>query len=212
MAETVTINTAPNNPTLEETAKEMGININELDTKATGQMADPIKPKVSQDDPDKNDEDINDTDNEDDNDDQVDDEDDSDDEQDSDTGDDADGSDKDQEINAKQQPEKVKEVVDELSAKFWSNGQKLDEADYQKLEEVGYDKRTVDAFIEGQKAVVELARLKVFTEVGGEQRYTQMLDWAKDTLSDAEIKEYNKAVNSNDMDAVLFAVKNLKSR
>lgn len=215
MADTLVVKTDTPNPSLEETAKAMGIDTSNLDKEATSQMADPIKPpRVETGDPNKNDKDTDTTDEED-LDDQVDDdEDDADDEQDDEAGDDAD-SDKepaDKEVDDKDGRAKVQALVDEATQEFWSNGQQLSEDRYKQLEEVGYDKRTVDAFIEGQKAVVELARLKVFTEVGGEQRYTQMLDWAKDTLTDAEIREYNKAVNSNDMDAVLFAVKNLKSR
>lgn len=101
--------------------------------------------------------------------------------------------------------------LDDLSAKYFEQGS-LDEADYSALEKAGYPKHLVDAFIAGQEAVAAQTETKVFESVGGQQTYSAMLDWASEELSPGEVKAYNKAVNSGDIDEVMAAVKGLHAR
>lgn len=100
---------------------------------------------------------------------------------------------------------------DELSARYWENGQ-LDQADYQALEKSGIPKTLVDQFIAGQEAILNATRNSVFAEVGGEQAYSDMTEWAHETFSKAEIVAYNRAVDSGDMNTAMMAVKGLKAR
>lgn len=102
--------------------------------------------------------------------------------------------------------------LNEVTERYYANGEKLDEKDYEALEKANYPRNLVDQFIEGRKAVVEAQRQTVFATVGGEKVYTTITNWARDNLSDKEIAAYNNAVNSNNMEDVLMAVKGLKAR
>lgn len=101
---------------------------------------------------------------------------------------------------------------EELSTKYWSNGEKLDDADYELLEKANIPRSLVDQFIEGQKAVVQMQRQSVFSEVGGEDKYNSMLQWAAANYTESEVEAYNRAVHSNDMKTVMLAVKGLQGR
>lgn len=101
--------------------------------------------------------------------------------------------------------------LEELSAKYFENGA-LEEGDYEALEKAGYPKYLVDQFIAGQEAQAALIEMQVFNSVGGEADYKAMLTWAGEELTPGEVNAFNKAVNSNDMDEVMAAVKGLKAR
>lgn len=101
--------------------------------------------------------------------------------------------------------------LDDLSAQYWANGSLTDEQ-YAALDEGGYPRHIVDQYIAGQKAQVELETAKVHLAVGGSEAYSDMLTWAKDSLSEAEVAAYDRAVNSDNMDTVMAAVKGLKAR
>lgn len=100
---------------------------------------------------------------------------------------------------------------DELSNKFWESGA-LDDSDYDALESSGIPRHLVDQFIEGQKALIDSTRMQVLNSVGGEKAYQGLTEWAKDNLSDSEIDAFNRAVNSNDMEMTMFAVRGLEAR
>lgn len=101
--------------------------------------------------------------------------------------------------------------LDDLSSKYWENG-KLDDSDYEALEKAGYPKHIVDQFIKGQEAQASLIEQQVFNTVGGEEDYKAMITWAGEELSPGEVKAFNKAVNSGDIDEVMAAVKGLNAR
>jgi hypothetical protein len=101
---------------------------------------------------------------------------------------------------------------DELATEFWSNNETLADERYEQLEQAGIPRSYVDAFIEGQKAIVNQTRNSVFTAVGGEGNYEKMLTWAAKSMSEAEVNAYNDAVNGNDMNKVMLAVNGLKAR
>lgn len=112
---------------------------------------------------------------------------------------------------AKEAVEKAGLNFDDLSARYWENGQ-LDQTDYEALEKSGIPKHLVDQFIAGQEAILTATRMQVFDAVGGEQSYNDMTAWASDNLDKAEIAAYNRAVDSGDMNTAIMAVKGLKAR
>lgn len=112
---------------------------------------------------------------------------------------------------AREASEKAGLDFDNLSAKYWEQGD-LDEADYKALEKAGIPKNIVQSFIKGQEALLDATRQSVFQTVGGEDSYNNMTAWAADNLDAAEINAYNKAVNSGQMDVAMMAVKGLKAR
>lgn len=112
---------------------------------------------------------------------------------------------------AREASEKAGLDFDNLSAKYWEQGD-LDETDYKALEKAGIPKTIVQSFIKGQEALLDATRQSVFQTVGGEDSYNSMTEWAADNLDAAEINAYNKAVNSGQMDVAMMAVKGLKAR
>jgi len=100
----------------------------------------------------------------------------------------------------------------EMSKKYWAQGESLDDSDYEALAKAGYPNDLVNSFIEGEKAKVALQRSTVMVEVGGEDTYATMTDWAAKSMSEAEVGAYNEAVNGSDMTKVMLAVKGLKAR
>lgn len=113
---------------------------------------------------------------------------------------------------AKAATEKAGLDLNELSQKYWTNGEKLEDGDYEKLEKAGFPKGLVEQFIEGEKAKQTLTRNTVFNSVGGEDSYKSMVAWAKTSYSADEVRAYDEAVNSGDNAKVMNAVKGLKAR
>lgn len=68
----------------------------------------------------------------------------------------------------------------------------------------------IDQHLAGAKADVEQARQRIFSHVGGEQAYTQMVQWAATNLSQEDIAEFNEAVKDPRM--VRLAVTSLQAR
>lgn len=112
---------------------------------------------------------------------------------------------------AKEAVEKAGLDFDELSNKYWEKGS-LEDGDYETLAEAGIPKNMVDQFIAGQQALVQLERQEAFNVVGGESNYESMVKWAATNLTDKEIAAYDRAVNGSDKDARLMAVKGLAAR
>lgn len=102
---------------------------------------------------------------------------------------------------------------DELAADYQTNGGKLSDEAYAKMEAAGIPRDIVDGYIAGQQAVVENVRTAAFSVTGGEENYQNMLEWAKTNMSPSEVAAFNSVVENNlDIDQVKFAVSGLKSR
>jgi hypothetical protein len=101
--------------------------------------------------------------------------------------------------------------VADFEAEFAREG-KLSDDSYAKLEKQGFSKQVVDNYIAGQHARVEASQNEIFSTVGGKETYGQMVEWAKASMSPAEIQSFNQAVSSNDMNVIKLAVGGLHSR
>lgn len=91
-------------------------------------------------------------------------------------------------------------------------GKPLDESDYKPFEDIGFSRDDVDAFVEGQKALGQLARAEVFKETGGEEAYKDMIAWARETYNDDEVAVYDRDINSGDPAVRLNAARGLAAR
>lgn len=100
---------------------------------------------------------------------------------------------------------------DGLAREFSASGN-LSEETYTKLEAAGINKDTVDAYIQGQVALAEKYQNEAMDAIGGKEAYQAMAEWAKDNLAPGQLKAYNQAVASYDMDTVNFAVQGLKAQ
>ena len=99
----------------------------------------------------------------------------------------------------------------DLQTEYDSNG-KLEESSYEALAKAGITKDYVDAFIEGQQAIANQRASELKGLVGGDDKYSEIINWAKDNLTTAEIDAYNKSVNSGDMETTKLAVLGLQAR
>ena len=98
-----------------------------------------------------------------------------------------------------------------FTAEFNAKGE-LSAESYAKLAAAGFDKAIVDNYINGQKAVAAQYETAVTAEVGGSEKYSEIVTWAKANLTDAEINAYNAAVSSGDLAQAKLAVLGLSAK
>lgn len=91
-----------------------------------------------------------------------------------------------------------------LSEEYNTNGT-LSDKSYAELEAKGYPRDLVDTWIDGQKAVVAQLQQRVYSVVGGQEQYEQMVTWAANNLTPAEIDAYNLATAHGEASAKLAA-------
>ena len=101
--------------------------------------------------------------------------------------------------------------LSEFSKEFSEKGE-LSPESYDKLAKAGIDKDIVDQYIEGQKARATQYEGTIKSEVGGDQKYTEMVSWAAANLTEAEINAFNSAVNSGDINQARLAVLGLSTQ
>lgn len=99
--------------------------------------------------------------------------------------------------------------LEQFSQEFFESGE-LSEDSYTQLEEMGYPKDLVDAFIAGQKAILSTEQNQLFSVVGGEEAYREMQAWASENMSDSAKNAYNAAVESGDMEQATLAIRGLR--
>lgn len=88
----------------------------------------------------------------------------------------------------------------------------LNEKSYNALEKAGIPKDYVDAFIKGQEAIAQQTSNTLKQEVGGAEAYNNMMTWASDNLSEAEVNAYNSTVNGKNIEATKLAIAGLNAR
>lgn len=98
-----------------------------------------------------------------------------------------------------------------MATEFWNDGGLSDEA-YDTLEEIGIPSDIVDSYIDGQMAIMEGTRQTAFNAVGGEQVYTEMVEWAQNNLPEQDIDAFNEQIDSGDMNQAMFAIQGLHAR
>ena len=104
---------------------------------------------------------------------------------------------------------------------FTENNGTLSEEMYADLNKAGFNKTTVDAYLEGIRQqtgieqTVEAPMLsdaevaEVHSIAGGKQGYEQLMAWASDNISDADAKNFDEVIATGNKTAVTFAVKAL---
>lgn len=89
---------------------------------------------------------------------------------------------------------------------------KLTDETYAEYEKVGISRAQIDTYLAGIAALAERDRAQAFNEVGGEEAYKQITEWAKTALTPEEIAAYDQAVDSGDPGKMLAAVRGLAAR
>jgi hypothetical protein len=103
------------------------------------------------------------------------------------------------------------DAFEAFSAEFAEKGA-LSEDSYKALEAKGIPKALVDQYIQGQVALASSAEAQGFSLVGGEDKYSTMLQWAATSMTASEIDAFDKAVLSDNAAARAQAILGLKAR
>lgn len=101
--------------------------------------------------------------------------------------------------------------MQDLSAEYEQSGQ-LSEDSYEKLAKVGVSREYVDGYIRGQEALAVQYQSEVFEVAGGQQGYTEMIQWAAKNLTLNEINAFNTTVNSGDLEQAKLSVQGLMAK
>lgn len=117
--------------------------------------------------------------------------------------------------------ENTKEAADMLTGKgldistftreYETQGQ-LSEESYTALATKGISKDMVDAYINGQRVLLDSQINEVKQDVGGEVNYNKILAWAATGLTDKEKESYNTILATNDLGIIKLAAQGLKAR
>ena len=100
----------------------------------------------------------------------------------------------------------------------WQESGKLADEDYTALEGAGFSKDMVEAYLDGvqyraeqdsQLAAKEVAAIK--NEFGGEQVYTEMIQWAAGNLDKAEVDAFNSMLKTSNPHQIRIAVAGIQA-
>jgi hypothetical protein len=130
------------------------------------------------------------------------------------------GEEEEQVEEATEEPSEAVQLLQEASKEFTDNDSKLSPETIEKLSQL--DSRTlVETWAEYianqnqesvQAAISQQDADRVMTAIGGQEFYQQMLGWAAENLSPAEVSAYDNVVNNGDADAVYWAAMGLKAK
>src|SRR5210317_1457091 len=99
----------------------------------------------------------------------------------------------------------------QYSSEFAENGALSDDS-IQAIEAQGIPREMIDGYIAGQQALLDAQFSSIYSEVGGEERYNSMVEWAGDNLSEGEQNAFNRAVMEGTQDDMMFAIRGLAMR
>lgn len=85
-----------------------------------------------------------------------------------------------------------------IAEEFQRDG-KLSDKSYKALSELGYDRETVDTYLDG----IRYRAQQLFSRVGGEENYRAMIEWGLKNLSEAEQEAFDKALSASEAERTL---------
>jgi hypothetical protein len=91
----------------------------------------------------------------------------------------------------------------------WDEKGELSPDSFEKLEKMGFPRSLVDQYIKGFQASQAQEAQAIFSDVGGEQNYRSMTEWAAKSLPPEEVKAYDEIVSRGDVHAARIAAKGL---
>ena len=100
----------------------------------------------------------------------------------------------------------------------WQETGKLEDDDYKALEGAGFSKDMVEAYLDGvqyraeqdsQLAAKEVAAIK--NEFGGEQVYSEMIQWAAGNLDKGEVDAFNSMLKTSNPHQIRIAVAGIQA-
>ena len=137
------------------------------------------------------------------------------------------------EIETEQEPETIQEeapteyspaaeLITSASDEYWENGEQLSQETINKFSSMS-SQDLVQAYIEVTKNNPDMVNAEaadisdstvneIKNYAGGEQAYTQMVEWASSNLDQASIQAFDNVVNTGSPDAIKFAVNGLRAQ
>ena len=100
---------------------------------------------------------------------------------------------------------------DALQVEYGRDGQLSDET-YESISKSGIPRDVVDSYIAGQEALATRLRTDMFSSVGGEENYGEMMRWASNNLEKAEVNAYNNVMGTSDPNQIQLAVRGLNAQ
>lgn len=106
----------------------------------------------------------------------------------------------------------------DVNAEYVEKGALSDDT-YAKLEAAGFTRAVVDTYVQGfqnQAANANATEAATLAEVkalaGGDENYTQMMQWASTNMSEADRKAYNTVMDSGDVGMIKLAVQGMHAQ
>ena len=120
---------------------------------------------------------------------------------------------KDSSAKEKAEPDQtvMQEIIDSATNEFIESGE-LSEKSLKALEEQGLARNLVEAYVAGQRALMENQVNQVKATVGGEENYNAMAEWASEHLDQSELDAFNEVVESGSINQAQMAVRGLYSQ
>ena len=105
-------------------------------------------------------------------------------------------------------------VVEEYSSKIMDAGGSVTPEIYAELAGKGYTKEFVDTYIQGVQSQEQAAFQDLVKDIGGEQAYSQAVQWAQATMNKEQLTAYNDALGTADQTTAKLIMESLinKSR
>lgn len=108
-----------------------------------------------------------------------------------------------------QTPPTQQSAISKAADEYAKDGKLTDET-FAELEKAGITRQYAEAYIEGLQARAELAATKLYSEAGGQESYTAMLQWAQSSLTPEQIDAFNTTITGGNLNTAVGAVRNLK--
>ena len=107
-------------------------------------------------------------------------------------------------------------TLEGLQQEVTDNGGKLTDDTLSKLEGLGFKRGDIEKYVDEQYKIAsgEAARVtaEVYSEVGGKERYVEMIGWAGDNMTLKDVKALNADLSSGDMTKMKDAMGRLNKR
>jgi len=77
------------------------------------------------------------------------------------------------------------------------------------ITDLGIPEPMIKTYMAGLDAIIKGQEREVYESVGGEENYSQMMEWAGKTMSQADQEAHNRVVDQGDAPAALMAIRGL---
>lgn len=80
------------------------------------------------------------------------------------------------------------------------------------LAQAGYPSEVIEGFIESRQNLESEFTNAVYNSAGGEQAYNKVIEWAQGNLSNKVLSSFNRAIDSNNLEAVTLMFEGMKAK